>query len=356
MASNRYAHSGMGNGIYGDVPVGAEFQISGMGNVTINGKCGRGAKIIKSGMGELYINGDVDEDVAFIISGMGNTKFAKRPPQSVLSKISRSGMGSISMPGGFELQSTPARTTMGSSSIVIGGGSVFISGSSIESIIARNGTVQVTKDGICTSYRGNSTSIRNGDLFIDGVAVTPSDARIIRNEEAVQATRSGSSTIATVLSYLTAAASVSAPTAAASTERKLTAEEIFMRNCSTYTRQYLEIFATKESHSDIVADLKLSPTELALFDGRCSDPISQEIMDRPVVLNERVYDLKTVLQFNGTDPYNRLKFEAREITPSRQTVVEFEKIIKQIESDRKSKLVASSASVSASPPGGISFR
>jgi len=347
MAAGRYAHSGMGNGTYGDIPADSEFHISGMGNVTINEKCGRGAKIIKSGMGALYINGDVGEDVVFKISGMGVTTFAKRPPQSVISNISKSGMVSISMPGGFEDRSPPP--VWRELSFPGGGVTVFIGQTLYDQITTGGGIVNVTKNGATTSYRGNSSSLMNGQLYIDGIPVTPDDPRIIRNVEnqepkPVRTT----SDIVTRLSSSDAPRPSPAPAIPFASEKKQTPEDIFLKNCSTYTKQYIDGFTGKKSHTDIVADLKLSDAELELFNDKCIDLITYEIINRPVVLNERVYDLKTVLDFKGTDPVTGLAFEPRDITPSRTTVEEFEKIVKKITSDRAEYLKSAPTTDSSS--------
>jgi hypothetical protein len=112
MQSRKYNHSGMGNGTYNDIEAYSTFNISGMGNVTIN-NIGKGAVISKSGMGNLIINGTVGENVRFKISGMGNVKFTNRPPQSVINGIEKSGMGNITIPGGYSIQSEPPKKTKG---------------------------------------------------------------------------------------------------------------------------------------------------------------------------------------------------------------------------------------------------
>jgi hypothetical protein len=73
-------------------------------------------------------------------------------------------------------------------------------------------------------------------------------------------------------------------------------------------------------------------------------------MDRPMVLNEKIYDFKTILALNGSDPHNRFEFDAKDITPSRQSVAEFERIIETIKENRKALLEPSFDSSPLSSP------
>lgn len=371
MACARLTHTGMGDGTYADVPAYATFNISGMGNVTITGKVGKGAVINKSGMGNLYIQGTVDEDVAFQFSGMGNIFFAKRPPESVISKISKSGMGNIEMPGGFVIKAEPRPVEVYSSpsfTQVISG----VSGDYIDSITSNNGIVEIKKNGITTRYAGRSTSIINGTIYIDGIAVTPDDSRIIREEKLAPQPSQPSSppapyapsyrqiigqivsqTFANIAAGQRAAAVPPAPVASAPQPSvvvqppvaELSKEEKFLQDCSVYTKQYLSGFVGKQKFSEIIAELKLSEEELAYFESKCEDSITRNVMDRPVTLNERVYDFATILGFNGIEPETRLEFTARDIGPSRQTVAEIEKIITRIKEERR---IAESSRVSPS--------
>lgn len=138
------------------------------------------------------------------------------------------------------------------------------------------------------------------------------------------------------------------PVPAVAPERKLPAEEeAFLKACSKYTKQYIENFRGKKTHTQIVEEMKLTKEEDDLLES-VRDSITAEVMNRPVTVNEQIYDLDTVLKFKGIDPA-RNEFEARDVTASRATVSAFEEIIKRIEAKRKS---AKKEEVFPGAPGG----
>jgi hypothetical protein len=115
-------------------------------------------------------------------------------------------------------------------------------------------------------------------------------------------------------------------------------EEQFISGCSQFTKDYLKGFNGKKSHSDIIKELQLSNEELSQFDDDCTDPITFLVMDRPVVLFDKVYDLSTILTFNGKDPEKGYEFSPGHILPSRPTKNRFEEIMGEIKKDREKKV------------------
>jgi hypothetical protein len=82
-------------------------------------------------------------------------------------------------------------------------------------------------------------------------------------------------------------------------------------------------------------------------------------MNKPLMLNERVYDFNTIIGFNGLDP-QRIPFEPRDVQPYRKAVTDFENGVKRIIEARKAKAEASKAAqpeieAAGGAPGGPSF-
>ncbi len=106
---------------------------------------------------------------------------------------------------------------------------------------------------------------------------------------------------------------------------------------SKYTQDYVDSFASKKSHSAMISEMKLTESEQKLLEKFC-DPITGEIMDIPVILNERVYNLltlQTILTGDKKDPFNRMEFSLRDIQSARSVEEEIRSILKQIEENRK---------------------
>lgn len=364
-STKKYNHSGMNNGNYGNIEAKSVFTITGMGNVTINGTIGEGATIIQTGMGNLTINGTVKENVTFKISGMGNLKFAQRPPESVLRLIKKSGMGNIEMPGGY-IETEPQNNNIHSAS--------YRNTNPINSnITSRGGVVTVTRNGICTTYRGNNLSMVNGRLIIDGREVTENDSRIIstngnrsyRDNRERDSETSGlvpdlnnldlsnaSTFIESLFSSIPAAVgtSINRQDEASSVMPQLSPPSQVKNKTATsansvpYTNHlvnYLDSFENYKKLSDQIKDLKLTAEEIILFE-KFVDPITFDYMNRPVTLNEVHHDFDT-LRTLKEDPFTREKFSPLEIQSARRLVEELKGTIAKVENNRKQANAASSA-------------
>lgn len=354
MQNRKRNHSGIEDGTYNDIEAYSSFNISGMGNVTIK-NIGKGAIISKRGMGNLIINGTVGEEVTFKISGMGNVKFSTRPPRSVINKIEKSGMGSIIIPGEYvtnqaprKIKSIPNADSSDSSDSDSDDTDVHNKnqGSTIRisniggtnnagiSIISNNGLVKVTRNGITTTYAGGNTLVRNNQLYIDGSIATDSDPRILHVENAA------SSRISNLVSNDFGSHSfirsmlqnreVNVPRVKQNSP--LPPQTNALDDYSPSTKAYLNSFKDKEKNTDVLKGLKLSEQEEQLLRNYC-DPISLDVIDIPVILNEHLYDLDTLLEIqkkDKLDPLNRYEFTLRDIQPARKDAESLQKIIQQI--------------------------
>lgn len=205
------------------------------------------------------------------------------------------------------------------SSILIGSGSVSGSNSSVM-IQQKNGTVEVTLNGITTCYKGKNGMAIGSRVYIDDIEVSYDDPRIIRPE------RSSTSRVSEIFSQTNRAEeNKSTPTP---TEEKRSPEFYFLRDCTEETKEYLERFAG-EPRSKKVEDLHLTSAELMEFK-ECLDFHTQKIMDKPVQLYGRVYDFSTVLGFKGYDPHDKNQFHAIDVKPSKETLRQFDVILDKI--------------------------
>jgi hypothetical protein len=106
---------------------------------------------------------------------------------------------------------------------------------------------------------------------------------------------------------------------------------------SLYTQSYLEGFQNKTLFATTLKELNLTQEEWALFENYL-DPITQELIEIPVLLNEQAYDYASILQMLSTkpvDPIKNIPFIARDISPNRQMYFEIEKIIETIITNRQ---------------------
>ncbi len=134
-------------------------------------------------------------------------------------------------------------------------------------------------------------------------------------------------------------------------EKKLTADESFLHKCSAYTQNYINSLKEKKSHTQLVDEFKLSTEETELLK-RFIDPISQEVMNIPLHLNDQILDLKTIVDCHGIDPFSRYPFVPENVSPSRETVAAFQEMIKLIQVNRKLATNSSPEDFKVAPPGG----
>lgn len=364
-----------------DVKPYSTFHINGMSNVTIN-NIGKDATIIKNGMGNLTILGKVSEGVKFIIDGMGNVVFQNRPPQSVLNKIEKSGIGHIQMPGGYspiptqpqpnnnifihlkeiinnleapwtslpEVQNeySHSQSNHGDFSSTHHVGNMMIDGivghnhipvSNDISVVYDDGLARVTRNGVITTYVGNNVSFVNNEIYIDGRIVTETDPRIIYVEHTMPSTHPNLNTFTSTHSFIRSALPRDQGKNVATVEKPIAKQTDILNNYSPSMQAYLNSFQNKEKNTDKLKNISLSNAENELLEAYL-DPISNEIINIPVQLNERLYDLDTLLDIqrkNKKDPFNNYEFTLRDIQPARKESQAIQTIVQQIK-DHHEKL------------------
>ena len=122
---------------------------------------------------------------------------------------------------------------------------------------------------------------------------------------------------------------------------------------SRYTQDYVDNFNDKKSHTATIAAMKLTEEEVKLMEKHL-DPITGEVMDIPVMLNEKVYNLLTlqeILARDRKDPFNRVEFTLRDIQPARGIEEEINNTLRQIEENRKKTKAIPAKSPSRSNSG-----
>jgi len=115
---------------------------------------------------------------------------------------------------------------------------------------------------------------------------------------------------------------------------KFTDEEIYLSQCAPYTKAYIETFKDKISPSDIVKEMNLTKDELAQLDNCYDKIVTNKMIDRPVMLFEKIYDFSTVMAFNGVVPFRNIPFIPRDIQAWNPAITTFKNIIKKINDDR----------------------
>lgn len=96
------------------------------------------------------------------------------------------------------------------------------------------------------------------------------------------------------------------------------------------TQLYIDRFKLKtETNHSILANYPLEIEDKALLENYYDD-VSHQMMDVPVVLHERVYDLKTllsILEKDKKDPFTGVEFNLSDILPAMEVALEIEDVM-----------------------------
>lgn len=106
-------------------------------------------------------------------------------------------------------------------------------------------------------------------------------------------------------------------------------DQFNMSKYSLHMQNYLKSFSDKANFSEQLDVLELAPEDEALLDD-CRDPITDKIMNIPVTLNERAYDLSTLEKLTQ-DPFSNEKFDSREIQSCRKIATVLSELIQKYE-------------------------
>lgn len=112
---------------------------------------------------------------------------------------------------------------------------------------------------------------------------------------------------------------------------------------SEYTKVYIQSFGRIEKNSSKIKRLALSQDEEKKLSKGIADILTKELPDIPVRLNEKLYDLSTLVQLpKKEDPFTRLEFKLEHIVPARDVQAQLDSSIKEFEAE-KNKLKVSAA-------------
>jgi hypothetical protein len=108
---------------------------------------------------------------------------------------------------------------------------------------------------------------------------------------------------------------------------------------SDATQAYIDKMHQKVSYAEVVNELKhafaLTPEEESLL-AQFNDPLTNDTIVIPVLLNEKPYDLNSILRLpvdandQRTDPFNNYKFYLRDLQPAWNVANALEEAIKKI--------------------------
>ncbi len=107
-----------------------------------------------------------------------------------------------------------------------------------------------------------------------------------------------------------------------------------------YTKSYVEGFAHKTKNSFKIKALSLTAEEEEKLSKGLVDEITEYVPEIPVHLNERLYDLSTVINLfkeGGIDPYTRFPFTLEHVVAAHPVQEKLDKRIKKIEENAKMK-------------------
>jgi hypothetical protein len=197
--------------------------------------------------------------------------------------------------------------------------------SSDTTVTNRNNVITITRAGVNYCLRGYAMNVVNGETLIDGRPISDSDPRIISVdgvtiESSESEISQQSNPITRTLFYENRP--VSPRQFLTNTVSKYDAEKY-----SKSLQKYLKTFNEKESFKAQINSLALTEREKETVEAEFSDPVTFDIMDIPVSLNEKFYDLSTLAQLEK-DPFTREDFNQLEIQSGRQITNRMEDFIK----------------------------
>jgi hypothetical protein len=111
---------------------------------------------------------------------------------------------------------------------------------------------------------------------------------------------------------------------------------IHARKFNSYTMDYIQSFNEKVPYSTQIKDLHLTEEEELKFKNYL-DPITHNYINIPVRLNERLYDLETLIKCfdeNKKDPFNNITFKLEQIATDRESKDNIQKLINSIQKKR----------------------
>lgn len=113
-----------------------------------------------------------------------------------------------------------------------------------------------------------------------------------------------------------------------------------LNHYSQYTRNYIESFNQTIPYSLQIEKLQLNEEEQLKLEPYL-DPVTNNFIDIPVRLNEKLYDLSTLIicfHSNKMDPYNKIPFELRDIAPAREINEKIKELIASMNHEKTNEV------------------
>ncbi len=102
-------------------------------------------------------------------------------------------------------------------------------------------------------------------------------------------------------------------------------------------QQYIDSFTTVVSFREALTCIALPDDRIYASLSLYVDDLSHQLMNIPVMLHERVYDLATlldILQKDGVDPFTKTRFSKNDIKPARAVLSQMNQLINKLLNDR----------------------
>lgn len=312
-----YTVSGKTNIEYNHIEAGSVINISEMANVTINGSIGKNTRVNKRGEGDLVVKGQIGENVVFDVQGKGYVTFATKPPESVVNAIQTLGFCNIVMPDENASLNTEVKDISHSKTWPFTNSHTkIINGKTIHT---QDGLIKITENGVVITYAGEKAQLIRGQLVIDNKVVIDSDLRRLHVEPDGRHLRTRANFFRPIIQP----------------SDYVVNQNVEHYDLDTYSQDvqcYLAGFKNTIKYSDILRDLNLSEQdEMLLVD--YLDPIHYEVIDIPVSLDGRLYNLDTLLEIqkgNKVNPFSCVEFALSDIQSAPAIAVALEKIVMQI--------------------------
>jgi hypothetical protein len=135
---------------------------------------------------------------------------------------------------------------------------------------------------------------------------------------------------------------------ASSSKVSIHIRQINVDELSEATSAFLNRLRQLPKHSALINSLELKPDEVLLLEN-FNDPLTHLIMDEPVLLNGRVYDLSSITRLpvdgNGwrKDPVSNFKFRLQNLQPALELVICLHDMLDHLHQARKKSAVLSAA-------------
>lgn len=337
---------GVGNREFQDIEPNSDLKFMMDGKIILRGEIGTGTTITTAGVVELYIQGTVCENVKFIFKGASQGFFKTKPPESVWNNIQTFGSGkfqvSSALPTDNSLSGTQNNNITIEDITVDGGNINLVYNSNPQKGLpgSRNQGSNLTVRGLKVS--GGSISIANSsNVTLNITKNTQSNPlpffggngvnKILRGINNMTRNLSDQSNSFTFIESNVPSADLLTDSISRhnSVSKEQSKSHQMVDDFDTFTKTYIKGIEKEGKITDILNALNLSEEEESLLD-EYRDPITEEVMNCPVRLFDRVYELEFLLDLlkkGKPDPYTQLYFKKSQIHSARDVANKIQDIV-----------------------------